>query len=355
MRSCSRITRGTSSRFGPSEPEAELTSAPAHGAQHLEREIRMSPRATQQRAHELRPQVRQQSLRRALGRRRVRGKHARKPRVVAQLAAFVQPRAAPIVLAQRSMVVGQGLDDRAIDLRRPSAGELRHEPIDELELGERRPAGVVGAPARLRLQPDGKRLGEVLGRMALRIPVLEMQHVALAPRLNRVVASVAHGGAAEDLSPVAASAQREGGVDGVAELVAQQPQAPRPVPSFGLAHHAALEAHEARVPQEERHGDAGHAVRREPFGRKPEVRLEPNAASLELPAEALRVGVHEAARELQAEVAEAQAKQRLIIEPLPAIGPVTLARSGAQGRTRRSFTARSMPQPSRPGDRRARA
>src|SRR5882724_11413991 len=95
-------------------------------------------------------------------------KRAREPRVVALRSAFAQVNATPIVFAQRSIVVRQRLDPRAIAFRRRAPGELGHERVDEFELGERRPTGVFGAPTGLRPQPYGESLGKILRRVALR-------------------------------------------------------------------------------------------------------------------------------------------------------------------------------------------
>ena len=83
--------------------------------------------------------------------------------------------------------------------------------------------------------------------------------------------------------------------------------------------------------EEERHGDAWHAVRRKPVGREPEVRFEANAAPLELLRRGAALRVHGAARDLEAEVAEAEAQQRGVVESFPAIGDAGRTRSRAHG------------------------
>ncbi len=103
------------------------------------------------------------------------------------------------------------------------------------------------------------------------------------------------------------------------ELVPQQPQPPQPVAAFDFAHHAALEAQQARMRDEERNRDARHAVRRKPFFGEPDVRLEANAAPFERFAEAQRFRVHWAVYEREAEIAEAHAKQRRVVESFPSM------------------------------------
>ena len=98
--------------------------------------------------------------------------------------------------------------------------------------------------------------------------------------------------------------------------------------------------------EKERHGDARHAVRREPLGGEPEVRLELDAAPRELCHHVSCFGAHAALSKAQVEVAEAKPEQRLVVESLPAIA-ASLA-CPVQRMARRGSTACSMPQPRRP-------
>ena len=80
---------------------------------------------------------------------------------------------------------------RAFDFtRRPRARQLAHQPIHVFELALRRPSGVPRRPHRVRVEPHGEGLGEVLVGMALRVPVIEMLDEALAVRLRRVVLGI---------------------------------------------------------------------------------------------------------------------------------------------------------------------
>src|SRR5690606_8292974 len=110
------------------------------------------------------------------------------------------------------------LDPRTAPALRPLAGDLGHQRVDELELLERRPAGVVAAPARTRLHPDGEGLGEVLRRMALRIPLAEVEDVTTTRGARRVARRIAPGSRPEDRAPVAPLPQTIGGVERVARL-----------------------------------------------------------------------------------------------------------------------------------------
>src|SRR6185369_6325131 len=96
---------------------------------------------------------------------------------------------------------------------------LRHELVDVLELLRRRPAGVAAPPAGARREPDGERLREVLVGMGLRVRGLEVDDVAPAVGLRRVVLRIALRRAPEARAPVAPAPQAEGVVDGMSRLV----------------------------------------------------------------------------------------------------------------------------------------
>src|SRR5690606_40601380 len=122
------------------------------------------------------------------------------------------PELAAIMCAQSLPVFRDRLDQPAIAPARRPLRDLLHQAIDILELPERGPARVVAAPARARLQPDGKCFGEILGRVALRIPVTEMQDIAAAPGARRVIGWVALRRRAEHGAPVTPVAQAVGGI-----------------------------------------------------------------------------------------------------------------------------------------------
>src|SRR5690606_5351903 len=89
----------------------------------------------------------------------------------------IASRLAPVVLAERARILADRLDILAVRHSRPLAANLLHQPIDVLEFLERGPALILASPARLRLHPYGEGFGEILGRMTLRVPMAEMQHV----------------------------------------------------------------------------------------------------------------------------------------------------------------------------------
>ena len=60
----------------------------------------------------------------------------------------------------------------------------------------------------------------------------------------------------------------------------------------------------------ERHGDAGNAVGREPFLGQPYVRMEADAAQVELAIQALDTSLDPGSGQGQPEIAEAQVEQR---------------------------------------------
>jgi len=60
------------------------------------------------------------------------------------------------------------------------------------------------------------------------------------------------------------------------------------------------------VCQEKRNGDSRHTVRREPFFRQPDVRLESNPSSVELAVKAFDVRLEKRAFNLDRKIADSQ-------------------------------------------------
>src|SRR5215207_54696 len=187
------------------ERKVETTRTPTHGTQHLMSEIGMDAGASQQRPSQLRLNLAEKALC-GNGARRNRGarlEYPQEPGVETLFLPATEIRAASIVLAERAAVVRQWRNERTVALRRLASGELGHEPVDEFQLRERRPPRVIGAPANFRSQPNRKCLGEVFSRVALRVPVLEVQHVIFTAWPNRIVAGVGRARTTENSLPVA--------------------------------------------------------------------------------------------------------------------------------------------------------
>ena len=79
--------------------------------------------------------------------------------------------------------------------------ELLGEAVDVLQLAHRTPAGVAGLPVRMRVEPDRERLGEILVRMALRVPTAEVLHVLFAAWIGAVMIGIRFARAAEQALP----------------------------------------------------------------------------------------------------------------------------------------------------------
>ena len=141
-----------------------------------------------------------------------------------------------VVLAQRLSKAREGIDAGPRDDRRALVGDLLHRRVDVLELLQDGPPGVALAPVRLRRQPHRERLGEVLVRMALGVPLLQVHHEAAAVRARDVVVAVPLGRLAEELLAPAPPAQPVGVLDGVPRLVPQEPHAPLRRPALDLEH-----------------------------------------------------------------------------------------------------------------------
>src|SRR5437016_11272795 len=67
-----------------------------------------------------------------------------------------------------------------------SAGDLVHDFVDVFNFTQRRPAAITPAPVRTRLQPNGERFGEILRRVRLRVPRLEIEYISTAVRLGPI-------------------------------------------------------------------------------------------------------------------------------------------------------------------------
>src|SRR5439155_21803779 len=147
------------------------------------------------------------------------------------------------------------------------------------------PALVARGPQRPRIQLHGEGLGEIFSRVALRVPMIEMLHKALAVGLRRVVLGVWRGREAEQPAPRGPAPQLIRVVDRVTGLVTQDSQARFKIAAFDLEHLGELEPRQPRMREIEGDGDARHAVRREPLVGQPVMRTEPEAPRLELPIE----------------------------------------------------------------------
>ena len=97
-----------------------------------------------------------------------------------------------------------------------------------------------------------------------------------------MLATIPLGGAPEELVPAAATLQAKGVLEGMAELVAQDPQALAASAALDLEHLLALQPPQTRVGEVKRDRNARNAGRREPLLRKPDVRTESQAAPFEL-------------------------------------------------------------------------
>ena len=191
-------------------------------------------------------------------------------------------------------------------------GDLRHQLVDVLQLLQRRPAFVALAPVRTRRQPDRKGLGEILVRMALRVPEPKMLDEIPTRRIRPIIARIAGRRAAEQLLPAAAAVQLVGVLHHVPGLVPEDAHAFRARAAFDVDDHLALEPHQARMRQIEREGDAGRVLRAEPLARNPGVRPDPEAALLQLVVELAQAVRQPGAAKRELEVLQPQLQQPLV-------------------------------------------
>src|SRR6185436_13576322 len=98
------------------------------------------------------------------------------------------------------------------------------QPLHVIQLTNRRPAGVPRRPHRLRVEPHSKGFGKVFVGMALRVPVIKMLDEALTVRLWCVVLRIRRGGCAEQPAASGAPADLIRVVEGVSDLVPEDPE-----------------------------------------------------------------------------------------------------------------------------------
>jgi hypothetical protein len=138
--------------------------------------------------------------------------------------------------------------------------EFTRDLLHKSQLAQRRPGRVAALPAGARRQPDGKGLGKILGRMALRIPVAQVLHMVAARRPRAIGGAIGFGCRPEQRTPVGPAPQTVGGIDRMSGFVSQDTHQPVDVAALDLVRHLALQAHQPRVGEIKRHGDAWHPV-----------------------------------------------------------------------------------------------
>src|SRR6185295_20078846 len=121
------------------------------------------------------------------------------------------------------------------------------------------------------MEPDRERLGEVLVRMALGVPEIQVKHEALAVGLRSIVLGVRNRGFAERLPPLAAATKTVRIVDGVAGLMPQNPHAPLWIAPFHLEHLSQLQPSEPWMREIERDRHPGDPIGCKPLVRQPEM------------------------------------------------------------------------------------
>ena len=76
--------------------------------------------------------------------------------------------------------------------------------------------------------------------------------------------------------------------------------------AFNLAHVFTLELHQSRMCQIERNRKSRHPIRREPFSRQPDVRLETNAAIVQFTIETFDMRLDERTLDANRQIANAR-------------------------------------------------
>src|ERR1700751_1422944 len=107
----------------------------------------------------------------------------------------------PVMVAEGLAEFVQRIDTLPSRGRWPLAGDFAHQFVNIFELLQCRPAGIARPPVRARPQPYREGFGEILVRMALRVPEPKVLDITPAGRVGTVVARVVFRGRAEELLP----------------------------------------------------------------------------------------------------------------------------------------------------------
>src|ERR1700761_6511152 len=148
---------------------------------------------------------------------------------------------APVVLGECPSVEIERLDADLVAHRRALTAPTCDQFFDGVEFVECRPVRIAAPPIGLRLQPDGKCLGEVFGRMGLRVPLTEVVHIAAATGTGAVGGGGLQKSGGEGLAPPLAASQPISVVHGMASLVPQNAHEPAVITALYFAHDATLE------------------------------------------------------------------------------------------------------------------
>src|SRR6266581_108159 len=216
-----------------------------------------------------------------------------------------------VVFPERCLQHGERFNLRSRSVLRFCPRQLSHNLVDILQLPERWPTPVATPPARPWCQPDSKALGKVFRRVRLRIPRPQMQNVVATPWFWLVKVRILFREGTIQLAPAPLEMQAKSRVERVARFMTQNAQAFRIGAAFDLEHLFAFKLHQARMCEVERNSDAGNAVGREPFFRQPDVRLEANAAGVQLVVETFDMRLEERSSDLDRQIADAHVEQLL--------------------------------------------
>src|SRR5262249_52211449 len=196
-------------------------------------------------------------------------------------------------------------------------------------------------------QPDREGLGEILVRMALRVPQPQMLDEMPAGRVRPVIPRIAPRGWSEQPLPATPAVQLIGVLHHVPGFVAQDAHALRPGAAFDVEDLLLLELHQPRMREIEGERDAQRIVRAEPFARDPGMRPRPDVALRKLLVQGFEAVLEPGALDGDLEVLEAELEQLLLGQGGPG---EFLARHGfsTRGRRGRSMVSRWADHDNRP-------
>src|SRR2546422_1064292 len=139
-----------------------------------------------------------------------------------------------------------------------------------------------------------------------------MQNVVATPGFWLVKVRIPLREGTKQLAPAPLEVHPKRCIERVARFMTQDTHTFRIRAPFDLEHLFAFKLHQARMCEVERNGDAGNAIGREPFFRQPDVRLEANAAGVELVVETFDMRLEERSSDLDRQIADALVEQLLV-------------------------------------------
>ena len=103
----------------------------------------------------------------------------------------VESQLLPVVFGERVGQLAERFDPFSPGEQRSLIGDFGHQIVNEFKFLQYRPAGVAHTPVRAGPEPDRKRFGEILVRVALCVPESQMLNEIPAGGVRPVISRIA--------------------------------------------------------------------------------------------------------------------------------------------------------------------